>query len=118
MTKLFMPPKAVSDDAVAAFTLPLPLDELLPHPAASRTAPIAAATAAYVFFLRTFPPQTCMTTLGQDASIVTGESKAEVSVDWLVAVRIMNGSWPEAEFLYHPSVVRHSSRINGQCGDM
>jgi hypothetical protein len=115
-----MPPKAVSDDAVAAFTLPLPLDELLPllpHPAASRTAPIAA-TAAYVFFLRTFPPQTCMTTLGQDASIVTGESKAEVSADWLVAVWIMNGSWPEAEFLYHPSVVRHSPRINGPCGDM
>jgi hypothetical protein len=88
-----MPPKAASDFAVAAFTLPLLLDELLPllpHPAASRTAPIAA-TAAYVFFLRTFPPQTCVTALGQDASIVTGGSKAEISADWLVTVRLMNG---------------------------
>jgi len=62
-------------------------DELpLLHPAASTTVPIAAAMATPVFFLRTFPPQTCMTALGQDASIVARKREEEVSVNKMDAI--------------------------------
>jgi hypothetical protein len=64
-----MPPPAAAEVAVAQFVDPLalPPDELLllPHPAASMTQPSAAAMAAPVLFICTFPPPTCMTTLGQ-----------------------------------------------------
>jgi hypothetical protein len=62
-----MPPPAAAEVAVDQFADPLELlDELLlPHPAASMTQPSAAATATPVLFICTFPPQTCMTTLGQ-----------------------------------------------------
>ena len=62
-----MPPPALAEVAVAQFAdlLAVLLDPLLPHPAASMTQPSAAAAATPVFFIRTFPPPTCMTTLGQ-----------------------------------------------------
>jgi hypothetical protein len=68
-------------------------DELpLLHPAASTTVPITAAMATPVFFILTFPPQTCMTALGQDASIVARRNEGEVSADNTIAIRFMNGS--------------------------
>jgi hypothetical protein len=62
-----MPPPAATELAVAQFVdlLAVLLDPLLPHPAASMTQPSAAAAATPVFFIRTFPPPTCMTNLGQ-----------------------------------------------------
>jgi hypothetical protein len=65
----------------------VPLDELpLLHPAASTTLPRTAAMAAIVFFLRTFPPPTCMTTWARDARIVARERKAEISIKKIKAV--------------------------------
>jgi len=73
-----MPPPAAAEvtfDQSVDEAAPLDDDEpLLPHPA--RTAmPITAATAAPVLFLSTVSPPTCMTAVGQDASIVAGERK-------------------------------------------
>jgi hypothetical protein len=69
-----MPPPAAAELAVAQFVDVLAvLDELLLHPAASTTQPSAAATATLVFFVCTFPPPTCMTTLGQGREHRPGE---------------------------------------------
>src|SRR5258708_12700815 len=64
LTRPLMPPNAASDVAVAAFTLPWPLDELLllPRPAARTTLPPTPAIATPGFFLLTFTPPTCTTT--------------------------------------------------------
>jgi hypothetical protein len=74
-----MPPPAAAEVAVDQFVelllAPLPDELLLPHPAASTAQPSAAAITAPAFLLRTFTPPTCMTTLGQDASIVASKSK-------------------------------------------
>jgi hypothetical protein len=62
-----MPPPAAAEVTVDRFVelvLAAP-EELLPHPAASTAQPSAAAIAAPAFFLCTFTPPTCMTTLGQ-----------------------------------------------------
>jgi hypothetical protein len=104
-----MPPPAA---AVVAFDQSVdavePLVELpLLHPAASTTPPRSAAMAATVFFFRTFPPQTCMTTWVRDARIVARECKGEISIKQIRAVRFMNGSGPEEEFLYQPLAVIH-----------
>jgi len=85
---------------------------LLLHPAASTTEPITAAMATPVFFLLTFPPQTCMTALGQDASIVARRHEGEVSADNTVAICFMNGIRLEEKFLYHRLAVRHSAKVN------
>jgi len=62
-------------------------DELpLLHPAASATVPMTAAMATPVFFIRTFPPQTCMTALGQDASIVARKREEQVSLNGTDAI--------------------------------
>ena len=58
------------EEAMAAEVLAL-LE--LPHPAASMTQPSAAAAATPVFFICTFPPPTCMTTLGQGREHRRGE---------------------------------------------
>jgi hypothetical protein len=69
-----MPPPAAAEVAVAQFVdlLAVLLDPLL-HPAASATQPSAATAATPVFFIRTFPPLTRMTTLGQGREHRCGE---------------------------------------------
>jgi hypothetical protein len=88
-------------------------DELpLLHPAASTTVPMTAARATPVFFIRTFPPQTCVTALGQDASIVARKREGEVSVNSTNAIWFMNGSRLEEEFLHHWLAVMHLAKVN------
>jgi hypothetical protein len=70
-----MPPPALAEPAVAQFAdlLAVLLDPPLLHPAAKATQPSAATAATPVFFIRTFPPLTCMTTLGQGREHRRGE---------------------------------------------
>ncbi|HUA27468.1 MAG TPA: hypothetical protein VMC03_01175 [Streptosporangiaceae bacterium] len=94
LTRADIPPPAATDVTFdQSVDEPEPPDELplLLHPAASTTVPITAAMATVVFFLFTFPPQTCMTALGQDASIVARGHEGEVSTDNTVAICFMNG---------------------------
>jgi hypothetical protein len=72
LTRAAIPPPAATDVAFDQLVDEPELPDELPllNPAASATVPISAAIATPVFLIRTFPPQTCMTALGQDASIV------------------------------------------------
>jgi hypothetical protein len=73
---------------------------------------MTAARATPVFFIRTFPPQTCVTVLGQDASIVARKREGEISVNSTNAIWFMNGSRLEEEFLYHRLAVMHLAEVN------